>query len=56
MNETGKRYACTTCGAELLVTRGGAGSVHCCGRPMQIRGPGGVLTPAPGTQSTAKEG
>jgi desulfoferrodoxin-like iron-binding protein len=42
MNETGKRYVCSTCGSELLVTRGGDGTLSCCGKPMDIRGTGGV--------------
>lgn len=33
-NETGKRYACQTCGAEVIVTKGGNGEVHCCSAPM----------------------
>jgi hypothetical protein len=38
MNETGKRYVCSSCGSELLVTRGGDGTLSCCGRGMQVRG------------------
>ncbi len=34
-NEMGKRYRCTKCGAELMVTKGGKGAVHCCGKPME---------------------
>lgn len=37
-NETTKRYMCGTCGSEMLVTRGGDGSMSCCGQPMQLRG------------------
>lgn len=33
-NETGKRYHCTKCGSEFIVTKGGAGVIHCCGVPM----------------------
>jgi desulfoferrodoxin-like iron-binding protein len=33
-NETGKRYACPSCGAEVIVTKGGDGQVRCCGDPM----------------------
>lgn len=36
-NQTGKRYVCETCGAEMLVTRGGDGNLICCDRPMQLR-------------------
>ena len=38
VNETGKRYVCASCGSEMLVTRGGTGTVSCCGQPMQLRG------------------
>ena len=34
-NEIGKRYRCTKCGAEVIVTRGGDGTVHCCNQPME---------------------
>ena len=34
-NETGKRYACQSCGVEVIVTKGGDGEVHCCARPME---------------------
>ncbi len=33
-NETGKRDACGTCGAEVIVTKGGGGEVHCCSAAM----------------------
>ena len=33
-NETGKRYFCSTCGAEFVITRGGDGEVICCNNPM----------------------
>ena len=33
-NETGKRYACQSCGAEVIVTKGGDGEVRCCGTAM----------------------
>ncbi len=26
---TGKRYRCTTCGAEFIVTKGGEGTLRC---------------------------
>jgi ribosomal protein L37AE/L43A len=35
VNELGKRYYCPKCGAEVIVTRGGDGIVHCCGQPME---------------------
>ncbi len=34
-NQVGKRYFCEKCGAEVIVTRGGNGTVKCCGQPMQ---------------------
>jgi desulfoferrodoxin-like iron-binding protein len=34
-NEIGKRYRCDKCGAEVIVTRGGKGTVHCCNQPMK---------------------
>ncbi|MCH7746280.1 MAG: desulfoferrodoxin [Chloroflexi bacterium] len=33
-NETGKRYACPKCGSEFVVTKGGEGSMICCGEPV----------------------
>jgi desulfoferrodoxin-like iron-binding protein len=35
--QAGKRYRCTECGGEVIVTKGGAGSLMCCGRPMEER-------------------
>ena len=35
--QTGKRYVCTICGSEMLVTRAGDGALSCCGQPMQPR-------------------
>ena len=34
-NETGKRYFCSKCGAEFIVTTGGDGVLTCCGEPAQ---------------------
>ncbi len=34
-NQTGKRYICTKCGAEHIVTRGGEGTITCCGQAME---------------------
>ncbi len=31
----------------MLVTRGGDGSVSCCGQPMQLRGAAAAQLPAP---------
>ncbi|MDD5095108.1 MAG: desulfoferrodoxin [Dehalococcoidia bacterium] len=36
-NETGKRYKCSKCGAEMIVTRGGKGTVSCCGQPVELK-------------------
>jgi len=36
-NQVGKRYICKKCGAELIVTRGGDGKLHCCGEPMELK-------------------
>jgi desulfoferrodoxin-like iron-binding protein len=33
-NKTGKKYNCETCGAQVIVSKGGVGTVECCGRPM----------------------
>jgi len=34
-NQVGKRYKCDKCGAEVIITRGGEGTVKCCGQPME---------------------
>ena len=26
---------CTKCGAEVVITRGGEGTITCCGQPME---------------------
>ena len=36
-NEVGKRYVCKKCGVEFIVTRGGKGELHCCGKPMELK-------------------
>ncbi|MDP1818300.1 MAG: desulfoferrodoxin [Acidimicrobiales bacterium] len=33
-NEAGKRLKCESCGAEIVVTKAGDGTVTCCGKPM----------------------
>jgi desulfoferrodoxin-like iron-binding protein len=33
-NEAGKRLRCESCGAEVVVTKGGEGDVTCCSQPM----------------------
>jgi len=34
-NQVGKRYQCTKCNTEMIVTKGGTGALGCCGQPMQ---------------------
>jgi desulfoferrodoxin-like iron-binding protein len=34
-NQVGKIYRCAACGAQVIVTKGGTGSVRCCGQPME---------------------
>jgi len=34
-NLIGKKYICTKCGSEFIVTKGGNGAVKCCGQPME---------------------
>jgi len=34
-NVVGKRYRCTKCGSEFIVTKGGGGAVQCCSQPME---------------------
>jgi desulfoferrodoxin-like iron-binding protein len=36
-NTVGKRYVCKKCGVELMVTRGGTGTLQCCGQPMELK-------------------
>ncbi len=36
-NQIGKRYICTKCGSEFVVTRGGEGSLKCCGQPVELK-------------------
>lgn len=33
-NQTGKRYSCSKCGSEFVVTKGGEGEIICCSEPM----------------------
>jgi len=28
---------CTVCGSEMIVTKAGAGTLICCGQPMQLK-------------------
>jgi DNA-directed RNA polymerase subunit RPC12/RpoP len=34
-NQIGKIYVCTQCGAQVIVTKGGAGAIKCCNVEMQ---------------------
>ena len=34
-NQIGKIYACAQCGAQVIVTKGGAGAIKCCDVEMQ---------------------
>ncbi len=36
-NQIGKRYCCAKCGSEFIVTRGGEGTLICCGEPMALK-------------------
>ncbi len=36
-NVVGKRYRCTKCGAEFIVTKGGNGTMKCCGQPTELK-------------------
>lgn len=38
-NELGKRYVCTRCATQLLVTKAGQGELVCHGEFMQIEPP-----------------
>ena len=34
-NQLGKIYICAGCGAQVIVTKGGNGTLSCCGKPME---------------------
>jgi desulfoferrodoxin-like iron-binding protein len=34
-NQLGKIYVCAACGAQVIVTKGGAGTLQCCDVDMQ---------------------
>jgi len=36
-NQVGKRYVCTKCGSEFIVTKGSEGTLNCCGQPMGLK-------------------
>jgi superoxide reductase len=35
MTTVGEHYACAICGNAVTVTKAGAGTLVCCGKPMQ---------------------
>ncbi len=35
--ELGKRYICTVCNAEMIVTKKGTGTLTCDGKPMELK-------------------
>ena len=49
-NQTGKRMVCSSCGSEMLITRGGNGELQCCGQPMTLRVAPPSATQAPQEQ------
>ncbi len=34
-NQLGKVYICGTCGSQVIVTKGGTGTIKCCGGTME---------------------
>ena len=34
-SQIGKIYVCGACGAQVIVTKGGTGTLRCCGAEMQ---------------------
>jgi desulfoferrodoxin-like iron-binding protein len=36
-NQAGKRLRCPVCGGEVIVIKGGEGTLRCCDRPMEVR-------------------
>lgn len=34
-NQIGKIYVCQKCQAQVIVTKGGSGTLKCCGQEMQ---------------------
>lgn len=37
-NQVGKRYVCSKCDSEFIVTREGEGTLVCCGKPLETKG------------------
>lgn len=38
MTKVGEKYKCAICGNEVVVSHAGAGTLVCCGKPMQQAG------------------
>ena len=38
MTKKGQKFKCTICGNEVLITHEGAGTLFCCGKPMEQAG------------------
>lgn len=36
MSQIGKRYVCSECGTEVLVTKAGDGQLECCSAAMEM--------------------
>jgi len=36
-NQMGKRYVCGKCGAEVIITKAGGGTLVCCGQDMVMK-------------------
>lgn len=34
-NQLGKVYICSKCGSQVIVTKGGTGTLKCCGASME---------------------
>ncbi len=37
--QLGKRYKCSVCNSEVLITKAGVGDLECCGKPMELQEP-----------------
>ncbi|MFA4836478.1 MAG: hypothetical protein WC749_10465 [Dehalococcoidia bacterium] len=38
-NQLGKRFQCSVCNTEILITKAGNGAVECCGKSMEMQQP-----------------
>ena len=36
-NQMGKRYMCSKCGVEVIITKAGGGTLVCCGQDMVMK-------------------